>query len=550
MSAREEQRKKSFKKGVDGDDARRRREETTIQIRKNKREEQLKQRRKVETLAPGSAAMAPQAAAAPAAAMAPPDASLMQKLQNLPQLVMGVNTHDPTIQLQATTQFRKLLSIERNPPIQQVIDQGVVARFVEFLQQDQQPALQFEAAWALTNIASGTSEHTRVVIDAKAVPVFCNLLLSPSDDVREQAVWALGNIAGDSPTCRDLVLQLGALQPLLQQLQDNSKLSMLRNATWTLSNFCRGKPQPQFALVRPALGTLAQLIYSQDDEVLTDACWALSYLSDGPNEKIQAVIESGVVRRIVELLMHPQPSVQTPALRTAGNIVTGDDLQTQIVINCSALPCLLALLGSQKKGIRKEACWTLSNITAGNKQQIQAVIDANVLPPLIQLLSNAEFDIRKEAAWAISNATSGGTPQQIKYLVQVGCIRPLCDLLVVADAKIITVALEGLENILKVGHEEVRQGLTEENDMARFVDEAEGLSKIEFLQQHENSDIYDKAVKIIETYFSQEDDDEDEVAVPLAEQGGMYNFAQQGGAAPFGAAPPAAPFNFQNPGGL
>ena len=137
-------------------------------------------------------------------------------------------------------------------------------------------------------------------------------------------------------------------------------------------------------------------------------------------------------------------------------------------------------------------------------------------------------------------------------LVEAGCIRPLCDLLVVADAKIITVALEGLENILKVGHEEVRQGLTEENDMARFVDEAEGLSKIEFLQQHENSDIYDKAVKIIETYFSQEDDDEDEVAVPLAEQGGVYNFAQQGGAAPFGAAPPAAPqYNFQqNPGGL
>jgi hypothetical protein len=56
------------------------------------------------------------------------EAELHQKLQNLPQLVTGVNSHDPTIQLQATTQLRKLLSIERNPPIQQVIDQGVVAR--------------------------------------------------------------------------------------------------------------------------------------------------------------------------------------------------------------------------------------------------------------------------------------------------------------------------------------------------------------------------------------------------------------------------------------
>ncbi|KAF9603760.1 hypothetical protein IFM89_037846 [Coptis chinensis] len=94
---------------------------------------------------------------------------------------------------------------------------------------------------------------------------------------------ATGNVAGDSPKCQDLVLGHGALILLFAQLNEHAKLSILRNATWTLSNFCHS--------LRSNRQSLHSLLLS-DEEVLTDACWALSYLSDGTNDKILGLLSS------------------------------------------------------------------------------------------------------------------------------------------------------------------------------------------------------------------------------------------------------------------
>lgn len=96
-----------------------------------------------------------------------------------------------------------------------------------------------------------------------------------------------------------------------------------------------------------------------------------------------------------------------------------------------------------------------------------------------------------------------------RFLVTQGCIKPLCDLLNCPDPRIVTVCLEGLENILKVGEAEKNMGITGGvNLFAQFIEDAEGLEKIENLQSHDNNEIYEKAVKLLETYWVEEDEDE------------------------------------------
>jgi len=195
----------------------------------------------------------------------------------------------------------------------------------------------------LTNIAS--TSKTYVVVDAGAVEPLTQLLRHENPDVREQAAWCLGNIAGDKQEFRDLLLHHGIIEPLLLNLTQPATLSLLNNVIWTVSNLCRGKPSPDMAYLEPIIAPLHQILLQQTSvDVMVDAVWALSYLSDGPNDRIERVMQSGVTSRLVEFLSDKSSPLLTPTIRCLGNFVTGSDVQTQAVVDAGIINYLGDLL--------------------------------------------------------------------------------------------------------------------------------------------------------------------------------------------------------------
>lgn len=100
---------------------RQRRQEVSVELRKSKKEDQMLKRRNIEVNEPTSPLQESNGqTAAPS--------------MSLEEIMNGILHANPAVQFLAVQAVRKMLSRERNPPIDTVIEMGLVPNLIKFLE--------------------------------------------------------------------------------------------------------------------------------------------------------------------------------------------------------------------------------------------------------------------------------------------------------------------------------------------------------------------------------------------------------------------------------
>jgi len=189
------------------EDSRRRREETTIQLRKTRKEEQMNKRRmgSMKQVMPNENKTNHNEIPTNQNQHTNEETSTVDKLMSVYYTWEKNPTAVSNDQLLETTQTFRRMSTSAQPSYKKMIDAGLISFLIRFLKMDDNDRLIFESTWILTNISSTSLTH--FVVEQGVMAPLVDLLFNENPEIREQAAWCIGNIAGDKIEYRDQLLK-------------------------------------------------------------------------------------------------------------------------------------------------------------------------------------------------------------------------------------------------------------------------------------------------------------------------------------------------------
>jgi hypothetical protein len=501
VQERIEERQHDFKKGINIDTGIQKRLETTLNLRKNKNQDRLNKRRQNED---SKSTLDPKLDSKTNISKT---TSFEKKCVIDPIQIQGIYSNDPLIVLRSIRYFKRLAEKDNH---QDIMNTGIIDTVISYLQYFDHPDHQYESAWFFTNMLSGKSEVCVHLIENTPLPSLMIGLIKSNvtRDLKIQALWAIGNIAGEKDKYMDILIQHNIIPDILNLLREYIKLSENQNKLkrisdvdtilWVLSNLSKSSIFT-IPTMTEILTSISGIVYmSTDFNILNQITWIIiNIFKKLPDEQHYILFSTNVFNpKLMSLLNHDNAAIVLRILRICGNFISGTDQNTKILVDMGIISYLNKLKDVTNTRIRKEVIWIISNLAV---KHIQEIFNAGLVDFVLRITPTCSWEIRKECFYVMSNILKGGEIQQVYRLLCSGCLTVM-----LGDSKLNTTSVSFLlspdMNIVYETLTILAKILETFPETTRSIGEY-GYEDISNLMYHSDEKISTVASKIIDTYY-------------------------------------------------
>jgi E3 ubiquitin-protein ligase TRIP12 len=228
---------------------------------------------------------------------------------------------DPSIQLIALQELSEILLISTEDNLSgHFSPDSFVKELVTLMQPsdfgEENPEMMLLACRCLANLMEALPSSTANIVYGGAVPILCQKLLEINYiDLAEQALSTLEKISVEYPAS---IVREGGLTACLTYL-DFFATSTQRTAVTTAANCCRNIPEDSFHVVRDVMGTLLNVLSSNDQKVVEQGSLCVSRIVESFRyhpSKLEELVSTDLLKAILRLLLPGTTNLIGPNIHT------------------------------------------------------------------------------------------------------------------------------------------------------------------------------------------------------------------------------------------
>ena len=332
-----------------------------------------------------------------------------------------------------------------------------------------------EALWLISNfVATIEDSNSDKIITPDLIRNILLCLDSKYADIVENSLWALANISACDFICRDEILKsklffvvnkIKSKLPFLENFEVSKgkakRNKILKPLAWLLSNIFRGPPFPDFPMIKPYIGTLIELLYESDSEIINYMVITWRQIVQNIGEKEISILNNfGLMTKILGVLvqnLYDQNKIYIvqECLKIVGDIIVESTKeQTQIYFDCNIVKVLERVLKITDKDSLISGCWILSNLALGCETHLDALMGQEIYQRMIRNLESKHATIQNESLHFFSNLVKFSNEKQKRIMIKRGILGNLFNLanvLIQFDKKLILV-LSAIDTLLGCSH--------------------------------------------------------------------------------------------------